>query len=1233
MDSPSVRVEDFRLDLLPNASYRRMMIQIQSPIQWRVHMPRASNLGRDHRSPRALVVFPMAIAALAATLLCSVSARAQSNRCPDDTIELGQAIPGEVSQIQSLWKDLHGVGKHGGDGPLGCPVAQPEAVADSNQTWQGVKQQFQRGWILIGRESSNNTQIAVIKGVGGWTIWFNKLPPKVLPTVIGVSTTDSRAAQWPRGGQVFAIPESDLVSLLQCSGNQTYSGSNITSNGCTQLTPILFVPDRPFDAAAKLDEHLLTTPDVGALQKRVDAIFPNWLPCHTRTPTADEVGEDAFARAMIMMRRNEQCPLTGRSPTQEVKQWLSTLTFPSDMLPGTTVDNEQFPVFCAARNGELDVTLVQLLRLTQNLTILNGPVLDHIKKLIDPWGVGARKIPYVLPSADCLGFLYIESENHLLLQESSSYLISYLMNRDYSSNRDWIIKYLDQISRRDFYEFNSIPYSRYQLKGLFLLHDYAPDERVRTMAKGVLDEIFAKEAFSANLDRDYRPYRRRFEDAHLLPRDWWGAAATPVTTETALLVGPLQHAHSDVDLQFDPDPKAVTKILRDVTQFPKLGTAPGYCAAALVDAANTGYRLPEALTGWLERRYTVEESNRLTYLQAINHVPKTPEDPAIFAQANSGTELVSGNRNWTMIAGGAPAPPGDPGPPPEASVFEGNFTVAGSMAGALVGAYVGSLAGPAGTLVGAIVGAIIGGIAGHTAPKDIAADFQHQKLWETQAGTIRETTLIPTPGGLDRSQTIRFGRSIVTTEDSQIARLCVAEGFMCGYDLRMPTRAFPATDALNCPIKEDLPAALNDAFQKRVGPAQTITSVMGCLVKNRGFLSDGNWTIWTFENGMLALGLSDPPGEERFAGAWIEGRTEKFVRHLRVAWDIRGDGYDWFRVHLYEKSVTPRGGEPPGGWIEPLPVVGNPSDRTKESAGDTSIKIPDSTDPDFVVPSWDMLIVGCTKKYIFGVLRGHDCTDSKMPRLTVNIGPLPKQSFSCAVPPIPPVNPQFQNLRREGVVLEVGSCKGGPYGLFVYVWSKQCPPVIPDLHSGGCPEGAIDYGFVVVAPSRGLKPDEFRNIIEISMASFRVVAKEYAPGPESQFIDIPLSPPVIHGANGFTPTAPPSNHTVQFRWPELTRSSVIRDASALTLFDPVALGGPYQNWPTALGHVFAPDIPGASNTLMRNSGKGCFTVAGFPTPTDQNPMGLLVDFRNLAAPIVSDRRTNELGTLCPDETH
>lgn len=284
-----------------------------------------------------------------------------------------------------------------------------------------------------------------------------------------------------------------------------------------------------------------------------------------------------------------------------------------------------------------------------------------------------------------------------------------------------------------------------------------------------------------------------------------------------------------------------------------------------------------------------------------------------------------------MIGGGTPAPPGNPGTPPVTGLSEAAYTLAGAAAGGLIGAAIGSAAGPIGTAIGAVVGAIIGGFLGNQAPKDIAESKQNTKLWETQAGTIRETTFIPTAGGLDRTQTIRFGTSIVTTEDGQVPRLCVAEGFMCGYDLTPPLRPFPANDASNCHGWDVYPAALTAAFEARVGSGQTIMSVLGCPTKEVGFQDEGEWSIWTFDTGMLALGRFDDAGKERFAGAWVERPPPSVPLpapssslsplleprgRLRVAWNIRGDGYDWFRVHAYEHSVSATGASRPEvGWI------------------------------------------------------------------------------------------------------------------------------------------------------------------------------------------------------------------------------------------------------------------------------------------------------------------------------
>jgi len=1177
------------------------------------------------------------MALLTLLMALPIPAEASSLRCSDDKIDPGSvATPAETARIQSLWKDIHGPGATGGDGPLGCPVDIPAVVADPNLTWTGLKQQFQRGWIFVGRGASAGDDALFVRGLGEWAIWFTGMPSIVLPTVSNVGSAEVRPASWAHGGSLFFThTPAHSVSLLQCPTGQSFTPQSLSVNGCKRLLPDLDAPDRPFDPAARLDEKLLLAPDAAGKGQRVEAILADWLPCHTRPPLNRDVGEATFSHLLIMLRRTTPCPLTTESPRSRAIAYLSTLTFPTDMFPGTSYD-PAFP--CSGRIGELDVTLAQVLRvMLDHGGILGSATLGHLKGIVDTWGRPPRAIPYITPSGSCGGFLILESENHILLQETAAYLINAMHGRDVALNRDWILRFLGQVARRDFYEFNSLPYSRYQLKALFLLHDHAPDPAVRTMAKGLLDWSMMKQALSGNLDRDHRPYRRLFSDSAVLPRDWWGPSATPVTTAAAILAGPLQHGHSDIDLQFDKGLDSDgRKALTDVTAYPRLGTVPSYSAEALVDASLTRYVVSEALAGWLARRFTDEASNRLGYLQAFSHVPKQKEDLTLFAQGNSGAELVSGNRNWTLIAGGTPAPPGDPGPPPSDSVINVAYVVGGAVAGALAGAYLGTaIGGPIGTAVGTVIGGIVGGLFGGLTPAQIALTTQTNSLWSTQAGTIRETTLIPTAGGLDRTQTIRFGRSQVTTADSQVSRLCVGHGFMCGFDLKMPSRPFPAHDALTCPqVGVAIPPRLTNAFQARVGPGSSMTSVLGCPIKPAGYQVDGNWDVWTFENGMLALGHNDTAGSERFAGAWIEGRDANRRGHVRVVWDIRGEGYDWFRVHAYERTVHATGGEPPGGWIEPLPVVGNAGDRTKDAVGDTSLPVSKNNDldPEFTPPMWDLLIVGCTKNYFLGVLTGHDCVDHKMPRLSVDVAPLPKQSFSCAVhpPPLPPLT--FQAPPHEGIVMEVGSCKGGPFGLFVFVWSKACPapqPSISQVVGFQCREGASDYGFVVVAPSRGMKPDEFRAIVEQSMQVWRRGGQDYRPDRDAS-IDVPTSPPVVIGASGgWMPTSVPTKHTVSFRWPIVDGVSILGDSAAPGLFDPSRLGAKPASWPTAVGHVLAPDAPGAPSFLTTAGGDGCATVAGLPTPGDPDPIGLLIDLRNVNAPIVRDERSSMLPSLCP----
>jgi hypothetical protein len=1173
-----------------------------------------------------------------ATVLMPLSASASSLRCPTDRIEHpGPATAEQTQTIELLWKDAHGPGRDGGDGPLGCPTGDPRLISPGAPgTWSGVVQEFQRGTIMVGDGDNQNSRAVFVKAKG-WTIWWTGLGLTPLPTVRDVKSTDKVPATWQHGGELFQIPDNGpVVALLQCPQERTFDGKN---GDCVNFLPAVYKPSGPFDPAARLDRDKLTIPSATNedFDARSDAIFADWLPCYT-LPPRDDTGESGFARAMIRLKGNEVCPLTpslpaggpSLTPAQDTIAWLSRVAYPSEQKPGTSVDN--FP--CATREGELDVALASTLTLLLNHDdALDQASKDNLLSILDPWGVPARESPHVTPDGACFGFSLIESENHMLLQETSAYLINGLKGRITSTNSAWLEKMLGSIVRKDFYEFDAIPYSRYQLKALYLLHDHAPDPHMRQIAHGVLDWIFAKEAIAGNLDRDHRPFRRTFGHASTQPADWWGSAATPITTETALFAGPLQHAHADIDLQFARGADSSGRnALMEVAAYPLLATIPEYVTEALVDARTTKYRPSGPVMSWLVNRFTDESANRTTYVQAIGHPPTPPDDLTIFRQVRSGAEIQSGNRNWTIIGGGAPAPPGDPGPPEEAT----GTSVAAFLASLSAGAELGSLAGPLGSVFGSIIGLIIG-------PSELKAavtKLQHDKLWGEsggQAGTIRETILIPTPIGLDRSQTLRFGRPANTSESPQLARLCVAEGFMCGYDFRPPTLMFTAQDVNNCNIKVTLPAALVAAFKARVGPGQTVNSVMGCpTVKAPGHLENGNWTIWWFDNGTLAFGLNDPVGRERFAGAWITGRTDTRAGDVRIAWDVRGDGYDWFRVHLYDTGVSPRGGEPPGGWLSPLLISGDPTDSTMNSDGDVQLKVgstindkdPDSVDTQTVPPSWDILIVGC-KAYT----TGHDCKDDRLPRLTVNVGPVPKQAFSCASAPPLKHSPTVASPPQMGLVTQSGSCEGGPYGFYTSILTFTCPGIIPSVLSlpdRTCPEGAMNFGFVVVAPSRGMDISDFNRIVENSVLRQSATGGGFAPGVTAS-IDVPIPAAATVGPGGLISQGAPTFHTVRFRLPvksDMSAVSIIGDTGAPGLFTPSGIGRPFAAWPTAIGHVTAPDTPGAVTALLQNPGNGCFTMPGYPTPEEPDPRGLVVDIRKPTQPVLNEVRNSRLPGQC-----
>src|SRR5262249_28124667 len=241
-------------------------------------------------------------------------------------------------------------------------------------------------------------------------------------------------------------------------------------------------------------------------------------------------------------------------------------------------------------------------------------------------------------------------------------------------------------------------------------------------------------------------------------------------------------------------------------------------------------------------------------------------------------------------------------------------------------------------------------------------------LWGDQAGVMRETILIPTPVGLDRSQTVSFGLPVVSAPNNNpLDRLCVAEGFFCGFDLNWPNRPFPNKDAAECPLTVDLPPQLV-AFRNQ---NQHIDE-LGCLLEPPP-RNPRDWSEWKFERGVLAMGVGDAPGRERLLELWIENgqsdQNQNRVVHLK--WEKPGEWHNWFVVHHYNTDQSPSSGEAPGGSLDPLNIVGDPDKRIAHDRGEGTDKLDGVQDS-----KWSFVVEGCDPG---GFLARHHCHADILP--------------------------------------------------------------------------------------------------------------------------------------------------------------------------------------------------------------------------------------------------------------
>ena len=202
-----------------------------------------------------------------------------------------------------------------------------------------------------------------------------------------------------------------------------------------------------------------------------------------------------------------------------------------------------------SRKGDYDMALKGLM-----------VVLHRYRSLLAPEQVDfivRELVPPVLPGPLNHGFeSYVlitenapETENHLLMINSSKYLVNKLLfektgqqqyNNDTNGVRQWLLEWMQNFAKFDFMEFNARPYQRLALHAILNLHEFG-DKTTATGAQIVLDYVMMKFAVSSSRTRRVGPFRRMKENTNKADSANWlfDATAEQVGSMFQAYVGPV----------------------------------------------------------------------------------------------------------------------------------------------------------------------------------------------------------------------------------------------------------------------------------------------------------------------------------------------------------------------------------------------------------------------------------------------------------------------------------------------------------------------------------------------------------------------------------------------------------------------------------------------------------------------------------------------------------------------
>ena len=345
---------------------------------------------------------------------------------------------------------------------------------------------------------------------------------------------------------------------------------------------------------------------------------------------------------------------------------------------GTSADTQ----IIAKRTGEWDTVLKGLVVIMyRHAGKLRPEVYSHVlNALLNTRGSRPADADHVNVGG-VVGALFsdpFETENHVLMIETSRYLTNQLLSLDLwqrdawkdvdalrgqvdadlpagisGSMRDtlidaivrqlnfdnesngmnaWMLQHLQRFLQFDFWEYNARPYQSYSMAALQNLYDYAWDERVKSAARMVLDYVSSKVAVSSNGLRRVPPFRRLRE--HVTDTKLYDDDSEPQTWRFVALAG-------------------VPPGLAAVGNMGAWGGRGDMMLAGL-----SSYRVPEIVLDIL-----LDKSHN-EYFQQFHHgdrppVPVPPEVHALMARFGTsvgtipgGVEIYASSRDFLLTAGG-----------------------------------------------------------------------------------------------------------------------------------------------------------------------------------------------------------------------------------------------------------------------------------------------------------------------------------------------------------------------------------------------------------------------------------------------------------------------------------------------------------------------------------------------------------------------------------------------------